>query len=53
MDYLSNFLSYTVVLFTYKAALYSGKPKVGNGHYYIDCTESYAKYLAEKFEKDI
>ena len=37
--------------FTYKAAPYIGKPKDGNGPYYIDHTENYVKYLVEKFEK--
>ena len=40
------------VPFTYKAAPYSGKPKDGNGPYYIDHTENYVKYLVEEFEKD-
>ena len=40
------------VPFTYKAAPYSGKPKDGNGPYYIDDTENYVKYLVEEFEKD-
>ena len=40
------------VPFTYKAALYSGKPKDGNCPYYIDHTENYVKYLVEEFEKD-
>ena len=40
------------VLFTYKAAPYSSKPKDGNVPYYIDHTENYVKYLVEGFEKD-
>ena len=30
----------------------SGKPKDGNGPYYIDQTENYVKYLVEELEKD-
>ena len=44
-ELLVKFLNYTIVLFTYKAAPYSSKPKDENGHY--------SKYLVEKFEKDI
>ena len=40
------------VPFTCKAAPYSGKPKDGNGPYYIDHAENYVKYLVEEFEKE-
>ena len=39
--------------FTYKTTPYAGKPTNGDGPYYIDCNENYAKYLVNTTENDI
>ena len=39
--------------FTYKASPYAGKPKDGDGPFYINGTENYVKYLVNTTQNDV